>query len=473
MEVCNLKTGLKLFLGFSLTAVVITYVSSWVMEYNRYTKRLVSPEEVKKTLEFARTRIEQALALPWMYGSKDEFEDAYKRAMSSIKDEMLPIDAFRIVQPVLSTLNDQNIRLQPPTEPVYRVLPFMVTVVDGRMIVTSTADAQIPIGSEVISISGVSAGQIHKSLLTLTSGEHVALREQQLTTLVWLFPEIFKLKRHPKIDILRLPESHKVMLKIDGNIQEVEVKTTTAFSYPRLVKSAVQVRGPFEFERRGDLGILKLGTFSLKGGMYNRYRDFLNGLFLDHGDLGALIVDLRGSTTHDYLVFQELCEHLIDTAVSVSLRVKVILTAYNLGTLEKVGVDFQRSTGELLERELAFEFKPREPVFSGRVFLLTDRYTSNAAFDFVLLFSKLGRGRILGERPLTGQDHSAEVNFQFVSSLGGVLSYPTLRLSESQKLDFAYERSLSTDERIDYLLGKSDPLLEEAVNYVRSHPALP
>ncbi|ODN30734.1 S41 family peptidase [Fervidobacterium thailandense] len=462
-----MKTGTKLFLGFVLAGALLTYVLPWFIELYKYQNRLVPPEEVVRTLEHIEKRIKEGCALPWLSASEEEFNQNLRDAKMQLTSKMLPIDVFKIIQPVLSVLNDQNIRFSVPTEPVYKVLPFSVTVVDRRVIVTSTADDSVPLGAEILAINGIKKEELIEEFLKYTSGECYELREQHLGTLIWLYPELSKKDRRFEVQVYRVPEKHTVTLKVDGEEKTVTVKTTTAYSFPKFVKDSAPRRGPFDFQIHGKIGILKLGTFSLREGMFNRYRDFLNGIFIQHPEMESLIIDVRGSAIRDLGVFKELLEHLVNHSITLDLKMNVVHTAYNLSTLEKLGIPFSSSTGELLTAPLKLELTPREPIFKGKVYVLADRYTTQTSFDFLIFFHKLKRGKIIGEIPVTPVNHSAEVSSSYSPPMMMSYFYPTARVAEPKdalKFDAVFE--MNTEERINYILGKSDILLERAIEFV-------
>ncbi|MFN3327520.1 MAG: hypothetical protein ACK40U_01465, partial [Fervidobacterium pennivorans] len=148
-----MKTGTKLFVIFLISGIVVTLSLSWIIEFYKYQKRLVPLDKVERLFDNAVRTIKET------YPSEDREEIARKvldeyYKLKPNRKKMLPIDVFKVIQPALSVVNDQNFRLYPPTEPVYSVLPFTVTVVDGRVIVSSSAVKDIIAGDEVLEING-------------------------------------------------------------------------------------------------------------------------------------------------------------------------------------------------------------------------------------------------------------------------------------------------------------------------------
>lgn len=468
-----MKTGLRLFVIFIITGIVLTFVLSWAIEFDKYRKKLVEPTEVSRSLSYLEAIVTEAYPLPSNDRVKKEFVDRAEEVKNQVSQKMLSIDVFKIVQPVLHVLNDQNLRLYTPFEPNYKILPFSATVIDRKIIVTSTATEKIPAGVEIVEIDDRNSDELIESLIVYTSGENYELKEQQIGNLIQLLPELFRNPRRPKVEVFYRPETHTITFEENGKAETVEVETVSIFSYPNLSSShkSLPSRSAFEFDQQGDVGILKLGTFSLSGTVYNKYREFLNQTFLEMRNMGTLLIDLRGCTSSSSTVFKELFEHLVNKRTIVQRNISVVLSAYNLRTLEKYGIDYQFSTNELVNTHFVQEYMPRTPTFNGDLWILIDRYTSNAALDFVYTIMKLNKGTVLGEPTLTPINHITDVVYQYSEGMRMTYSYPTARFNEGGKdnlpLTPDYVLNLSTEDRIEYVKGNKDVMLERALMVIQ------
>ena len=466
-----LKTGTKLFVIFLISGIVVTLSLSWIIEFYKYQKRLVPLDKVERSFDNAVRTIKET------YPSEDREEIARKvlgeyYKYKSNRKKILPIDVFKVIQPALSVVNDQNFRLYPPTEPVYSVLPFTATVVDGRVIVSSSAVKDIIAGDEVLEINGRKISELIDLLLPYTSGENYSIREQQLSSLIQLIPELVD-KKKDRIGIFYRQKEYNIKVMSDGAEKTVVVKTMTAMSYTResVQFPALQTRRPFEFYKEGDIGVFKFGTFSLSGTIYNTYREFLTNTLVYNKDMKVVLLDLRGVASRDFTIFKELFEHFVDERTSVERWISIVNTAYNISVLNKYGVDFEKTTNELLRIKFFHTFEPREPVIKADVWILFDRYTSNAALDFIYTFKKLRKDRTIGEPTLMKINHTTEVDYKFDDSAKTSFMFPTAVISEDTQRDVVlepdYEIELSTEERINYVKGIEDVMLNKALEIIK------
>uniref|UniRef100_A0A7C4W4W2 Uncharacterized protein n=1 Tax=Fervidobacterium pennivorans TaxID=93466 RepID=A0A7C4W4W2_FERPE len=466
-----MKTGTKLFVIFLISGIVVTLSLSWIIEFYKYQKRLVPLDKVERLFDNAVRTIKET------YPSEDREEIARKvlgeyYKYKSNRKKILPIDVFKVIQPALSVVNDQNFRLYPPTEPVYSVLPFTATVVDGRVIVSSSAVKDIIAGDEVLEINGRKISELIDLLLPYTSGENYSIREQQLSSLIQLIPELVD-KKKDRIGIFYRQKEYNIKVMSDGAEKTVVVKTMTAMSYTResVQFPALQTRRPFEFYKEGDIGVFKFGTFSLSGTIYNTYREFLTNTLVYNKDMKVVLLDLRGVASRDFTIFKELFEHFVDERTSVERWISIVNTAYNISVLNKYGVDFEKTTNELLRIKFFHTFEPREPVIKADVWILFDRYTSNAALDFIYTFKKLRKDRTIGEPTLMKINHTTEVDYKFDDSAKTSFMFPTAVISEDTQRDVVlepdYEIELSTEERINYVKGIEDVMLNKALEIIK------
>ena len=468
-----MKTGTKLFVIFMISGIVVTFSLSWIIEFYKYQKRLVPLDRVERLFDSAVRTIKET------YPSEDR-EEIARRVLDEYhkyepnRRKMLPIDVFKVIQPALSVVNDQNFRLYPPIEPVYSVLPFTVTVVDGRAIVSSSAVEEIRAGDEVVEINWRKISELIDLLLPYTSGENYSIREQQLSSLIQLIPELVD-KKKDKIGIFYRQRLYNIKLKNDNGEKTVVVKTMTAMSYPRESARfpALPTRRPFEFYKEGDIGVFKFGTFTLSGTIYNSYRDFVTSTLVQNKDMKAVLVDLRGVASRDFTIFKELFEHFVDKRTAVERWISIVNTAYNISVLNKYGVDLEKTTSELLRIKFLHTFDPREPIVKADVWILFDRYTSNAALDFIYTFRKLRKGRTIGEPTLMRINHTTEIDYKFDSVAKMNFIFPSAVISEDTRDDAVlepdYEIELTTEDRINYVKGIEDVMLRKALEIINEH----
>ena len=470
-----LRTSARLILIFIISGIVITLLLSWIIEFYKYQNRLVSVQDIENLIQDVIRVVENVYPYDKRLKVAQEIKDEYEKVRYSLKRKLLPIEVFKVVQPLACIVKDQNLRFLTPVEPVYSVLPFTVTVIDGRAIITGSAVESIKAGDELLKVNERPVFELIKALLPYTCGENLHVREQQLGQLFQLIPEILDKKKH-SVGIFYRQKDYNITIKTSaGEEKNVTVKTLTAMSYPRESSQypALRNRYPFDFVREGDIGVFKFGTFSLSGTTYNSYREFLVNTIVQNRDLKYVLVDLRGVASKDFNIFKEFFEHFIDKKISVERYISIINTAYNMNVLEKYGVDFTKTTDKLLKIRFEHVFEPREPIVKADIWVLFDRYTSNAALDFVYTFKKLYNAHTIGEPTLMKINHTTELNSRYDDKSSLVMTFPSAVISEEgifdKILEPDYKIEISTQHRIDYLRGKSDYMYTKALEIIKDN----
>jgi hypothetical protein len=465
-----LRAGAKLILIFIIAGFLTTFFLSWLIEFYKYEKKLTSAEDFAKNLQYIMRTIKEVYPKKLSQITISELDKLLSNARNTKKRKLHPIEAFSLVQPALSILDDENLKLSVPNDPIYSVLPFTVKVIDKNIIVSTTATERIPVGAYILAVNGVKKDELINLLLPYTSGNTYESREQQLPTLFWLSPELlWKKKRF--VWIFYNQEEYIVEYLIKNEKKSTKVKTVTLFSYPKLSAQfdALFSEAPYSFDRIGNVGIIKIRTFSLSGVSYNKFREFLDNAIVYNKDLDKIVIDIRGSSAQEFTIFKEVLEHFIQHPLSVKRNIVLINSAYVLKTLEKYGIDYEKTTGEAITTAIIHNFEPRDPNIKAEVWLLFDKYTGNAALDFAYTFKKLFPGKTIGEPTLSKINHTTDMFYQFLDGLGSVFYYPTSAFNESdgeKSLEPDVKIEISSKDRIEYLLSGRDEIIQRALTIV-------
>lgn len=465
-----MRIGLRLFLILILTGVITTFIISWGIEFYKYQKRLITIEEVIRISAHIERIAKEIYPKKIEEQTFEKFKEEIEKIKTTKKKRMLPIEAFKLLQPAVSYLNDQNFMIYVPYEPTYSVLPFTVKLINKRAIVNSTANEKIPVGSEILEINGVKIADLIEELLKYTSGENYEIREQQLSTLIQISPELlWKSRRFVWI----FYNQENYIVKYIKNNKEIteKIKTTTLLNYPKASAkfSSLQEDPPYSFERKEKLGILKIRNFSLSGLNYNRFREFLNEVFVYNKDLEKIILDIRGSSARDFTIFKEIYEHFVKKTTEFRRPISFVNTAYNLKLFEKYGLEYKETTNELLNLEYSIVFNPREPYSNAELWVLFDKYTTNAALDFAYVFKKIYAGRTIGEKTLTKINQTTDVVYQYFDTLKTMIIYPSAKWQGNGVDDYLIpDKSIiiTFEDRLKKLLGIEDTVLENTIQLI-------
>lgn len=297
-------------------------------------------------------------------------------------------------------------------------LPFKVMWVENRFLVISSADANVPVGADILRINGQTPTEIRDRLWPYlrADGNSDSKRLRQIS--------------HDRFDysqmdilwpLLSPPKNGRWQIEFQdrGRTQQV---TVAAVSFKtRQDRLAGKDRAPdseaWTFRTDGDLAIMTLPTFSF----YNSDFDW-QAFFTTHfAELNAknvpnLVIDLRLNEGGDGAIAAALVQHVLHAPVKIRSeqsatryeRVPYILAKYldtwdfsffdRTGQVRPITDGPQQGMLEFLPKAKGEQtFAPLEPNYRGRVFVLISGENSSAGFMAAQLFRMAGTATLVGQ----------------------------------------------------------------------------
>jgi C-terminal processing protease CtpA/Prc len=160
------------------------------LSYFQYSKYEISeakmcPEAMTADIKALHEHILNTHPNPTLYCSVEGFVQAYKKALAACSTEKTMIQFIQIITEYLSVMKDSHTNLNPkdylflgPKERA--VLPFFVIKIDGKFYLDGIYKSKAEIGSEVLSVNGItmdSLFQVSKKLSFTEGNAHDAQEE--------------------------------------------------------------------------------------------------------------------------------------------------------------------------------------------------------------------------------------------------------------------------------------------------------
>lgn len=260
-------------------------------------------------------------------------------------------------------------------------LPFLAQRLQGKWVVVRSAQKGLEPGDTIMAIDNVPFGQWVDTKLPYVRGSNLTGSESTLFYRALVWPVRFTLKTQDGHEVridrdnpatepprgLPTPPGKTRVSMPDGHILRIEIPS---FSKPEYERSAVDA-------------------------------------IRAHASVPVLLLDLRGNgggaTPMDLV--HALLEHPI--------RDMLDATPLRIGTIEawqKAGMTDYDALSHAMLRTGGQMIQPDNPIFHGRVYLLTDRYCASACEDFVTYMRIAHRAKILGETTegTTGQPYRVD-----------------------------------------------------------------
>lgn len=310
-------------------------------------------------------------------------------------------------------------------------LPVALRWVEGRVLITGSADAAVKPGSELLAIDGRPMAGIRDALLPMlrADGRHEGAWAKRLSQLDsgtngGAMDRLFPLLYPPQGGRYRL------RLLAPGATQPADVEVAAITQAAR--DQAVPPEGAqWSFRLDGEVAVLTLPTFAFWGQDF-KADAFLSRTFTALRRVPVLIIDLRRNEGGADAIGRQLLGHLLPTPLefpghaveSAYERVPYVLARYldtwDFGFFDRTGL-VVKGPGRnwRLPDAPPTRVEPREPRYAGRVIALVGPQNSSAGFLLARDFKRTAAATLVGQ-PTGG--HLRGLN-------GGQLAWITLPAS--------------------------------------------
>lgn len=387
------------------------------------------PERVAADLEIWRTTLHEAHADPYRYVTKAALDRAIDEAIAGARVPLTAAEVAALVNPVLQLIGDAHtvVQLPPAVETALRqrvpLLPLAVRAVGGDLFVEEELKGfrTIPSGSRILSINGRSAASILDTLATLAiaDGNDTLFRirqvERDLPYLLYRY-----LDRSRTFTITFEPPG--------GRVRTERVVGLTGEEVRAFVRSDEGPLLPWSATNHADhhttwLTLRHFHTDSLlQAGI--RPERLVEELRRDlkRNRSRVLVIDVRGAAGGE-LALAELVHSIYAlkpyrVVQDMTVRVQAPPTHYGLcddlseffATLHATYLPGDHGRLHLRPDDPRLEqMEPRPNAFDGKVYVVCDALTCEAAAALVMMAGRAGRASIVGE----------EVGTNSMSSCGG------------------------------------------------------
>lgn len=379
--------------------------------------RSIYPERLLDDLELIRTAILEAHPDPYRYHTKPELDAVVNAIRDSITRPMTVVEFQRALIPLFKALGDSHCSTHWPLD-VERtlendapLLPLKVRILVEGVFVEEELKGfrSIPVGSRLLSINGRPIERITEQLLgtVVCDGANQTLAERVVEQEFNLLYHLY-IEQPPSFTVVYITPAKEMEQRVVFGMTGSEIART---SKPR---GATMLPWGSTWYPEGsvmwvDMNTLDPDSLSKAGQRPDR---FLEALLAEirKNDARTLVLDLRGAGGRELsmaeLVFGAIAKtpfNVLDDLVVRSIAppqqrsTHVIPDAYyaSANTRFLVGAQGIYRLPETDDRLAQHE--PMEKAFSGKVYVVCDGYTRDAAAALVIMARRTRRARVVGE----------------------------------------------------------------------------
>ncbi len=377
-------------------------------------------EQAQRELRLLKRGLSDLHSGLYRYQTPEQFEAEFARAQALVADGSDALEMYLIASRIAAAVRcghtwTNSYNQGPVVQQALAALPALpvrVRLLEQRLLVTASADPQIPVYSELLSIDGRTPATLIADLMPYlrADGGNDGKRLSQLDSdgnggaMDRLLPLL-----HP-------PGANGYTLRIrprGGKVREVMTAAMTASERERLLSAAgvSKENNAWRFEIEGDTAIMTLPTFAFWNGGFDWER-FLKNSFatLAERKIPNLILDLRQNEGGDDAIGRALMAYVIAKPFTIpSSRAE---TAYErapydlMRYLDTWDFSFFDRTGQvvrgegrqwvLIEQSADRVVAPVAQPYRGNVALLTGPQMSSAGYIIARDFKASGAAALIG-----------------------------------------------------------------------------
>ena len=431
------------------------------------TRSEFSKGEVMEDLKYLYSSLEDVHYNVFAYTSKETLEATYGKIRRSItKDSLNFLEATNTLQRLISVVNNGHTEIDFPGQSYGQyahsggtVFPLEIAFESGVPLVRKnwSHDKSIQIGSEILSINGISMAVILSEIYPQISAERLYFKNTKLE--LYSFPrfywQVFGKQDEFDIEIRSSDLITKHSLKAVDLIEGYEMKRTEVLN------------ATMKLQFLDGSAYLNPGNFS---GDEEKYQLFIDSAFVKINEKKSpnLIIDLRNNgggndSFSDYLV-SYIADKPFKWNSSFTLKTSKILKEHVRQHYDTTNTYWKKvlihKDGEIYEYEFEeYLPQPRQKRFQGQVYVLVNRQSHSQSAVTAAQIQDYKFGSIVGEE--TG-DYPSLYASQFQYSLPNT-GIP-VKISKGYIVRVngsTAEKGVIPDISIkDFLLDESDEILE-------------
>lgn len=356
----------------------------------------------------------------YRYRTPEQLEAAFARAEAEVADGSDALEMYRIASRITAGVRcghtwTNTVNQGPAVQQALAalpVLPVRLRVIEGRLLVTASADPRVPVHAELLRIDGRTPTALIADILPFlrADGSNDGKRLSQLDNDAnggaldrWL-------------PMLHPPGADGYALQFrphGGRVAETTVAPMTVEARERQLAAAGQPMPgeAWRFEIEGDTATLTLPTFAFWNGGFD-WRAFLDRSFatLEEKRIPQLVLDLRRNEGGDDAIGRALVAHLIQAPLTIpagQVESAYERVPYDLARfLDTWDFSFFDRTGQVVRgegRNWLLKEQPADRIvtpvaapYRGRVVLLTGPQMSSAGYLIARDLKASGAATLIG-----------------------------------------------------------------------------
>jgi C-terminal processing protease CtpA/Prc len=386
-----------------------------------------SKEEVLSDLETLRESLKEAHYNLYAYTTEQEFDSTYSEIRNIIdKDSLNLLEVTNYFQRVISTVNNGHTEIDFPGQSYGQfayaggtIFPLEIAFENNKSLVRKnwSNNDSIEIGSEILSINGVSMAEILSKIYPQISAERLYFKNAKIE--LYSFPRFYW-------QVFGKKDDFEIKIRSNGAIKKQSLKSVNLIEGYEMKRNEVlnaQMKLKF-FEKSA---YLNPGNFA---GNEQKYHQFIDSSFVEINNKKSrnLIIDLRNNAGGDNSFSDYLVSYFANKPFKWNSRFTIktskLLKKNTRQNNDTTDLYFQKilthKNGDIYEYEFdEYQPQPVQKRYAGKVFVLVNRQSHSQSAVTAAQIQDYHFGTIVGEETADYPSLYAS-QFQFVLPNTGI-----------------------------------------------------
>ena len=462
---------------------MVIFFTTCISKSNKNQRGTIAAKALQEDLAILKKTLEEAHPGLYWYSTPSGIDSLFETAKKLIRDDMIQLDFFKILLPVIAGINCSHTSLRLPRNennsvalPFTKLLPVELYIVNGKGYIRRKFSGNGFESAEVLSINGVSLPGILGKLMSgiPADGYNQSYKYQALNRGVMV--EAYALHfGDTAVYTMEIKDS-------SGSLRTIRLDAAS----PEEIRATIPPPLPvFSVQYKDNVGIVAINSFQLNTAAFT---DSVSTIFreLQAKKIRQLIIDLRqnggGNNENVSTLFSFIARSSFRHLRQAEMLGKPL--TYSSSISNATGIDRYSRTHRNGDRWLVNDSysgtrlsNPRDSFhFAGDVVLLTSGSTVSAASEFVAVFHDQQRGKIVGEE--TGGCYYGSTGGNYLQlrlpNSGLEITIPTIRIFTAVKEDYVKQPKghgtlpdYTITPTVEDIMAGKDVQLEKAMELLR------
>ncbi|PHS13280.1 MAG: peptidase S41 [Kangiella sp.] len=382
-------------------------------------ERTIAPELLKQDIQaFYQGALDRHPNLD-SYANKKELESAVKELQAKISEPMSRLEFYKIVGQLTHYFNDGHSMLIWPYQEYENAkaeggkpFPFEVKITPQKSVIIDNSYSfqskkvtiEIPAGSEITAINGISMVVMLETMQRYVGGESQYLREQFLANRFSLYLwSVFSLMNNFEIELSFEQVTNNISIDALQHWEKQESKNNDN----EVNDHKNTLEKDFYFKKlKQNVGYLYIGHFDVD---IDWFEKFIDNTFevIKKNNYESLIIDIRDNTGGNTVTATYLASYLATKKFKMISKMTEKLNVDNRGFL-----NYKGQVGELLESEWDDWVAPvdSDNIYTGQTYLLISPITYSAGIVFATSLKDNKMATLIGRQTGGNANQTAQGN---------------------------------------------------------------